>query len=56
MGELYSLSKTAMGRNLELMKNFLSQEDMDVLDKMSNEEDMKDIEESILINSNIGKG
>jgi len=50
LGEVFSLSCTSMGRSLNLTRTFLTAEEINLLQKMTNEEELKDLEESILIN------
>ena len=50
MAQLYSLGTTSTGQSLGLLKKLFSNEEISLLDQMHNEESLRDIENSIMMN------
>ena len=56
MAQLYSLGTTSTGQSLGLLKKLFSNEEISLLDQMHNEESLRDIENSIMMNQSNVQG
>lgn len=50
MAQLYSLSTTSTGQSLGLLKKLFTNDEISLLEQMHNEESLRDIENSIMMN------
>ena len=51
MAQLYSLGSTAIGKSFNITKRLFPPEEIDLLENMHNEENLRDLEESFMMNA-----
>jgi hypothetical protein len=53
MAQLYSLGTTPIGKSFGLVNKFFDREELEMLQRMGNEEKLRDLEESIMMNASM---